>query len=127
MKGTPRESVPGHSGRELKSKVIVPPMERVAPPVATEHEKQTRRLYIRVRDVYDYGVTEGCPGCVAAIKGEASKNHTEECRVRMTEIIEQQDELRVRRAHERANKEKSCSRGRRGACSGARRGESREF
>ena len=87
MRGTPWEPTPGHPERELKSKVIVPPLERADPPVAREQEKHARRLYIRVKDVHDYGATEGCPGCAAAVKGEASRNHTEECRDRLTELI----------------------------------------
>ena len=62
-------------------------------------------MYIRVRDVYMHGATEGCPGCKAALVGDASRNHTEECRERMTPLIEAQDEERAAKVRERLFKE----------------------
>merc|ERR1711940_76369 len=83
----------------------MPSMERVRIPEALFQEKQDRRIYIRTRDVYMHGAAEGCPGCRAALIGDTSRNHTEECRDRMTPLIEAQDEARAERVRQRLSKE----------------------
>ena len=65
----------------------VPP-EHVLPPFVGEPAgPRSRRVYIR-RDVqiHKYGVTIGCPGCMAITAETTAQGHSDECRAR----IEQQ-------------------------------------
>ena len=58
-------------------------------PEPTVNRKQPRRVYITKRDVLQYGPTPGCKGCQAAMRGEeTSVNHSEECRERLTRLLE---------------------------------------
>ena len=70
-----------------------------------EPEEVIRRIYIRKQDLAKYGTTERCPGCRAYLRGGESKNHTEECRARITEAIknDEQDKSRWERHDMRIN------------------------
>ena len=46
-----------------------------------------RRLYIKKADIEKHGMTEGCKGCVAMIRGDKGVAHSEACRKRITEEI----------------------------------------
>ena len=98
MKGVPWEAVPGHPDRDLKSKVIMPRMEPQAIPEPAEPERQVRRLYIKAKDVMKYGATAGCEGCRAAVRGGESRGHTEECRTRITQAMDEYHHERASRA-----------------------------
>ena len=62
-----------------------PPVPAEVPPVKdfAEEEKEWRRPRIEKQDVTRFGVTVGCPGCVAAARGNPARNHTDACRNRM--------------------------------------------
>ena len=100
IKGLPWEPVPGRAGIEIKSRVEVP-TER-APVTLDEgillRPKVGRRMYITKDDVDRMGMTPGCRGCIAATRGEAPKNHSEECRTRMETAVSAYDEERFEKA-----------------------------
>lgn len=58
---------------------------------------EQRRVYIRKQDVRKYGSTEGCPGCTCVLlDGPTTLPHTEACRARMVELMQQDDQGRER-------------------------------
>ena len=97
------QSVPGRAGIEIKSRVDVP-TER-APATLDEgillRPTMGRRMYIAKDDVDRMGMTPGCRGCIAANRGEAPKNHSEECRTRMETAVSAYDTERFERALDR--------------------------
>ena len=62
----------------------VPPEHVLPPPVGEPAGPRSRRVYIR-RDVEirKYGVTIGCPGCMAITAGTTAQGHSDECRARI--------------------------------------------
>ena len=46
-------------------------------------------------------MTPGCPGCLAAHRGAAARDHTEECRKRMEGKMEGRGDERVERMNQR--------------------------
>ena len=62
----------------------VPPEHVLPPPVGEPAGPRPRRVYIR-RDVgiRKYGVTIGCPGCMAIKAGTTAQGHSDECRARI--------------------------------------------
>ena len=53
-------------------------------------------MYIRKQEVYQYGPTEGCPGCNAVRQNLPSRNHSEKCRDRMMTKMNDDEEGRAR-------------------------------
>ena len=62
----------------------VPPEHILPPPVEEPPGRRSRRVYIR-RDVEirKYGVTIGCPGCLAITAVTTAQGHSDECRARI--------------------------------------------
>ena len=62
----------------------VPPEHILPPPVEEPPGRRSRRVYTR-RDVgiRKYGVTIGCPGCLAITAGTTAQGHSDECRARI--------------------------------------------
>ena len=60
------------------------PEHVLPPPVGEPVAPRSRRVYIR-RDVEirKYGVTIGCPGCMAITAGDTAQGHSDECRARI--------------------------------------------
>ena len=60
---------------------------RMPPPVGDPAGPRARRVNIR-RDVEIrmYGVTIGCPGCMATVAGTTAQGHSDECRARMEQV-----------------------------------------
>ena len=69
---------------------------------------EQRRVYIRKQDVRKYGSTEGCPGCTCVLlDGPTTLSHTEACRARMVELMQQDDQGQERlEAHGRRKRER---------------------
>ena len=107
MTGCPKQPVPGQAYRRSpaysrKSELKGPQDERFVPQPPVESRTQTWKIY--KRDVEAHGPTEGCAGCRAVMAGSAAKaGHTDECRMRMQDVIMSDDEGRARleRAPER--------------------------
>ena len=69
----------------------------VAPPTMPEGVPQTvRRVRIRGHHVRTHGATRGCEGCMAAMRGENARDHTEPCRNRFMQVFESTPQGRVR-------------------------------
>ena len=62
------------------------PIPVEVPPVAKQPIK--RRLKLTRQDFEKYGYTPGCSGCENAQTGSYGRDHSEECRKRITERIE---------------------------------------
>ena len=83
----------------------VPP-EHVLPPVGEPVGPRSRRIYIR-RDVEirKYGVTIGCPLCMAITAGTTAQGHSDECRARteqkMLEDVTGEGAMRLEEASRR--------------------------
>ena len=81
----------------------VPPEHVLPPPVGEPAGPRARRVYIR-RDVEirKYGVTVGCPGCMAVTAETTAQGHSDECRARieqkMLEDITGEEGIRRKRA-----------------------------
>ena len=59
--------------------------------------KRMYRLRLRKEDFVRHGFTEGCLGCQALIAGTGARGHSEQCRDRMNEALEETEEGRQRR------------------------------
>ena len=66
-----------------------------------EEERSWRRPKIEKRDAEKFGLTPGCPGCIAASRGAPGRNHTESCRKRMEEGMTQANDERINRYSQR--------------------------
>ena len=75
MQGIPWEPTPGREGIEIGSRVALPPVPAEVPPVKelADKEKEWRRPRIDKQDVTRFGVTAGCPGCMAATRGHPAR------------------------------------------------------
>ena len=71
MKGTPWEPTPRRECIEVASRVALPPVPAEVPPAKefTDKEKAWRRPRIEKQDATRFGITVGCPRCVAAARG----------------------------------------------------------
>ena len=58
-------------------------------------------MYIKQNDVRLFGAIASCPGCRAVLRGGENRGHTEECRDRLTKIMEEKKDARAFRANER--------------------------
>ena len=85
MKGTPWEPVEGSTSIDVKSQILAKKGMQEIPEVKdpAKEEPSVRRTYITRQDVEKYGMTDGCPGCIAANRKEKARPHTEECRIRL--------------------------------------------
>ena len=68
----------------MRSRVSLPEAAREAPEARAfaPEERTRRRPTIEQRDVDKFGISVGCPGCIAASRGAPSRHHTEACRKR---------------------------------------------
>ena len=66
----------------------------------------TRRMRLSPSDFVVHGYTAGCPGCIALRrKAGQSRNHTEQCRLRMENCLKETAEGRSRKEREAARRE----------------------
>ena len=74
---------------------------RVPAPEAIVRTPQQRRWYILKQDVARYGPTPGCEACVALAGGaqRVTKSHSDECRARMDELMQRDEDAVVQRLH----------------------------
>ena len=64
--------------------VEVPPEHVLPPPVGEPAGPRSSRVYIRhYVEICKYGVTIGCPGCMAITAGTTAQGHSDECRARI--------------------------------------------
>ena len=101
IKGVPWEVIPGHPDREIKCRIFIeaPPGEPERMPQGKE--STTKRVYITKKDIAKHGVTEGCEGCRAVIRGGETRPHSEECRKRIEKAMAEEGNERWKRADER--------------------------
>ena len=102
MRGVPWEPIPGRGMIQIKSKTVIP--GEVEGEGITEEpllkEMIPRRVKITKYDLSKYGFTAGCPGCIAANRGLVV-NHSEKCRKRIEQLIEENELERTGKARER--------------------------
>lgn len=82
--------MPTSESLEIKSKVIMhEDDEKIIPGnVGEQNEIERIRFYIKKEDVKEFGITPGCPGCLAANAGaDEAQNHIEGCRKRFKEEL----------------------------------------
>ena len=67
MRGVPWEPVPGREGIEIRSKIELTKVEGDPPKVGEPRPKEyaRRRPKITRDDIREWGLTPGCPGCIA--------------------------------------------------------------
>ena len=64
--------------------------EAVIPPPPEPSEPAPRRVYIREKvEIAKYGMTAGCPGCMAIAEGATAQGHSEECRSRIEKAMKE--------------------------------------
>ena len=96
--------------RDIQSHRIKPHYAVVIAPVQdVSHEpivlalpkvpQTVRRVHIRGRHVRTHGATRGCEGCMAAMRGENARDHTEPCRNGFMQVFESPPQGRVRIFH----------------------------
>ena len=102
VRGTPWEPLTQSEARPRQVRVdtasLVPPAD-LPPPVQEETAKATRtpRVYLRDKVEFEkYGYSPGCPACLALASGSRGPNHTQECRDRITRMMEQDAMLQAR-------------------------------
>ena len=87
--------------------------DKIDRPIVQESEYVPRRLYIKKTDIETHGMTAGCRGCLATMRGTGGAMHSEECRKRITEEVNQtedgrdsvrQAKIRTQHFEERATK-----------------------
>ena len=91
---------------------MVNPEVEAGPTTKSRNEENWRRIYITKKMVPEFGATWGCKGCQ-----EIAQPHTEECRARITAMMEQ-DPANAKRLEENTTKSLELVRqnpGRRGA------------
>ena len=76
VKGVPWEPITGSEGIEVMSKVV-PPAPAEVPPIRESSEKSQNGEDRKVekKDVGKYGISPGCPGCIAISRGHG-QGHT---------------------------------------------------
>ena len=97
--GVPWKTSPEQdSGEEVMPAIDMPMecQEDMARPDETESDYVPRRLYIRKGDLDKYGMTSGCKGCLAALRGLRGTAHSEECRRRIMKEMGTSEEGRGR-------------------------------
>ena len=111
--GVPWRPSPGDDeGSAILPAMYVPEVEfnmrepdvEIRRPDVKEEELMPRRLYIKAKDVENFGATDRCKGCTAIIRGGPRVAHSEACRKRLTEAIAESDEgkERIQAAENRA-------------------------
>ena len=90
FKGLPWQPVPGRESLEPPIKVTVPDEDRALLKPVEIQRRELIKLDFRINRsmVKDYGLTEGCRGCLNADSGNPiALNHSAHCRQRFFEII----------------------------------------
>ena len=107
MRGVPWEPVPGREGIEIRSRIELPKVEGDPPKVEEPRPKEyaRRRPNITRDDVRDWGLTPGCPGCIAANRNGPPRGHTQACRDRMEGFMATKGDERVERFAKRLAEE----------------------
>ena len=84
---------------------IVPPIDVLPPPLSQALPKGDRQVYIRKGiELAKYGMTPGCPGCLAVAAGGRAVAHSKECRERIEAAMEQDTDPRLTEAFLGKNK-----------------------
>ena len=107
IKGTPWEPTEGSESIHVKAAIAKMTGVRTTDPVPRMDvkEPQVRRVYIKKQDIERLGMTDNCPGCLAAIAGSRPVGHTEECRKRIMEELEKEGGPRWERNLEKLARE----------------------
>ena len=87
---------------------------QVAVPAAVPGGSGPRALYVRARDIEQFGSTPGCPGCSDLLTGRrtsqgTTRSHSQACRARVSELLSAQGESgrsRVEQARKRKEPER---------------------
>jgi len=114
MKGTPWEPQPGRNSIEVGSKIIVHERgdNREVPelPVGVPRPVRKTRFKILRQDVVKYGPTEECEGCRSAMTNGVARNHSEECRDRLAQLLMADGDARVMRDVDRDMEQEELAR-----------------
>ena len=68
--------------------------DKIDRPIVQESEYVPRRLYTKKTDIETHGMTAGCRRCLATMRGTGGAMHSEECRKRITEEVNQTEDGR---------------------------------
>ena len=105
--GVPWQPAPGDDNVEntmpsLDLPVADPEVE-IRRPEVREKECVPRRMYLREKNLEEFGRTVGCKGCLAKMRGAVHAIHSDACRARMQKEMQATDEgrRRVQEASER--------------------------
>jgi len=95
-RGTPWEPIPGRTGIEIRSRVLLPEDRHKPIPVIRGEEGDyiVRRMRINRETIRKLGFTVGCPGCRAVNRNLPAVNHNEECRKRIEEHLRNEGDPR---------------------------------
>ena len=102
--GVPRCPIPGRDGVGIKSQVRMAAEFGDRMQHASEGGSQplvVRAVKFLKEDIRKYGMTQGCPGCVAANRNAAAVNHSDACRIRIEKLMAEDRHPRYMRAMER--------------------------
>ncbi len=79
-------------------------------PVRGAEDYAPRRFRLRKADLEKHGYAVGCPGCGAVNRGLPAAGHTGECRKRLEEALEKEEDDRVKRQRSRFEEDEQLSR-----------------
>ena len=75
-------------GEKMKDEVVIMDKDYKERRQVEDHVKIPRAVFIKEKDLEEFGFTKGCPGCVAVMRGTTRQAHTEGCRARMENNLE---------------------------------------
>ena len=101
VRGTPGRPIPGRSEQRIPVRVRVP--EKPIP--KEEGTSVPRGIRTEKRDFDKYGYTEGCERCVRMQVGGERRSHTQRCRDRTLNAVneDEEDRERIKRKEEEVN------------------------
>ena len=107
LRGSPKQPVPNQASQRAPaySKKYEAPMTKDIFVPQSEQPVGVKNWKIYKEDILKYGPTEGCPGCRNTMRGSSVKaGHTEQCRIRMRDLVSQTEagKERIARAEARA-------------------------
>ena len=100
VNGVPWCPMPGGEGESVPISIRfdrVEEYERNSPDAIVEKRlwpkmSDPRQVYVKTKDIKQYGYSTGCPGCRAIETGKTPVPHSQQCRERVVEELQKTDE-----------------------------------
>ena len=89
LKGVPWDLA---SDKKIEVDIPMPQEEQGAPVPPIPPDITTRRMYITKKDIRKFGMTQGCPGCVAIANQTTPLAHSDRCRDNISKKLEETPE-----------------------------------